>query len=159
MSINNMSKLSVIIRVSAFALFLILVVGCSSKQTKIESAALSGQVVHINDSLFKAKIFNYSEGKEWKYAGELPCIVDFYADWCSPCRQLSPLLDEMAKKYEGKLIIYKIDTEQERLLTQNIGIGSLPTLIFISKSGKPQVARGLLPKDVLEKAINSILTN
>jgi len=132
---------------------------CSSGQAQLNNTEARGQVIHINDSLFKQKIFNYSENKEWKYAGDLPCIVDFYADWCAPCRQMAPRMDEMAKKYEGKIIIYKIDVDKERQLAQNIGIGSLPTIIFISKSGKPQIARGAIPKDDLEKAINSILTN
>ena len=154
-----MSKAYNVTTLSIFGIILLTIAGCNSKQSKVPAVAISGQVVHINDSIFKLKIFNYSDLKEWKYAGDLPCIVDFYADWCAPCRQLAPALDEMAKKYEGRLIIYKVDTDKEQLLSQNIGIGSLPTLIFISKTGKPQIARGLIPKDVLEKTINSILTN
>jgi len=114
-------------------------------------------VIHLTEATFKEMIFNYDKYKEWKYEGSKPAIIDFYADWCAPCRQLSPLVEELAKEYSGKIVVYKVDTEKERNLAQQIGISALPTLLFIPVKGKPQVSMGALPKATLEKAINDIL--
>jgi len=120
-------------------------------------AAPSVNVVHLTNETFKKLVFNYEANKEWKYEGTKPAIIDFYADWCAPCRQLSPLVEEIAKEYAGKIVVYKVDTEKEKLLTQALGITSLPTLIFIPAKGKPQAAMGALPKETLVKAINEVL--
>lgn len=106
---------------------------------------------------FLEKIFNYEENKEWKFEGDLPCIIDFYADWCNPCKIIAPILEELSKEYEGKINIYKVDTEAEQELSGAFGIQSIPSLLFIPKEGKPQMAAGALPKDALEKAIKDIL--
>jgi len=121
------------------------------------SGTTTGTVVQLTDSDFKKLIFNYELNKEWKYEGNKPAIIDFYADWCAPCRQLSPLVEEIAKEYSGKIDIFKVDTEKERNLAQKLGITGLPTLLFIPASGKPQVAMGALPKESLVNAINEIL--
>ena len=117
----------------------------------------SGSVVYLTNETFKKQVFNYTVNKDWKYEGTMPAIIDFYADWCAPCRQLSPVVEELAREYAGKLVVYKVDTEKERQLAQSLGITSLPTLIFIPAKGKPQVATGALPKNVLVKAINEVL--
>ncbi len=114
-------------------------------------------VIHLTEASFKELVFNYDKNKEWKYEGSKPAIIDFYADWCAPCRQLSPIVEELAKEYSGKIIVYKVDTEKERKLAQEIGISALPTLLFVPVKGKPQVSMGALPKPTLEKAINDIL--
>lgn len=114
-------------------------------------------VIHLTEATFKEMVFNYDKNKEWKYEGSKPAIVDFYADWCAPCRQLSPLVEELAKEYSGKIVVYKVDTEKERKLAQQLGISALPTLLFVPLKGKPQVSMGALPKLTLEKAINDIL--
>ena len=102
-------------------------------------------------------VFNYELNKEWKYEGNKPAIIDFYADWCAPCRQLSPLVEEIAKEYSGKIDVFKVDTDKERNLAQKLGITGLPTLLFIPATGKPQITMGALPKESLVKAINEIL--
>jgi thioredoxin 1 len=114
-------------------------------------------VVPLTSEMFKKMVFNYDINKEWKYEGSKPAIIDFYADWCAPCRQLSPLVDEIAKEYEGKIVVYKVDTEKERMLAQSLGITGLPTLLFIPANGKPQMSMGLLPKESLVNAVNEVL--
>jgi thioredoxin len=106
---------------------------------------------------FKEKVFNYDSGEEWKYAGSLPAIVDFYADWCGPCKAIAPALEELSKEYEGRLVIYKIDTDKEAELSGLFGIQSIPTLLFIPTSGAPMMQKGALPKNVLQQVIEEKL--
>lgn len=120
-------------------------------------AVAAGNVVQLTDAGFKKVIFNYESNKEWKFEGNKPAIIDFYADWCAPCRQLSPLVEEIAKEYSGKIDVFKVDTEKERILAQKLGITGLPTLLFIPAKGKPQISMGAIPKESLVKAINEIL--
>jgi thioredoxin 1 len=108
---------------------------------------------------FKEKIFNYETADEWKYKGELPAIIDFYADWCGPCKAVAPILEELAVEYDGKLLIYKIDTDKEMELSTLFGIKSIPTLLFIPKDGTPMLQKGALPKNVLQGVIEERLLN
>jgi thioredoxin 1 len=114
-------------------------------------------VIQLTNDGFKKMIFDYDANKQWKYEGTKPAIIDFYADWCGPCRQLSPMVEEIAKQYEGKIIVYKVNTDKEQVLSQNMGITGLPTLLFIPADGKPQMSMGLIPKESLIKAINEVL--
>ena len=111
----------------------------------------------LTNETFKQKIFNYDVNKDWKYEGELPAIIDFYADWCGPCKLVAPVLEELSNEYKGKIDIYKIDTEQEQELSAAFGIRSIPSLLFIPKDGQPQMAMGALPKDSFVKIINEVL--
>ena len=112
---------------------------------------------HLTKQDFLDKVFNYEEKKEWEFKGDTPALIDFYADWCGPCKMVAPILEELSEEYEGKVKIYKIDTEQEQELAAVFGIRSIPSLLFIPKEGKPQMAQGALPKDALQDAINNIL--
>lgn len=134
-------------------------INCKSENPAVTAPkdGAGGSVVMLTNESFKKLVFNYDVNKEWKYEGDKPAIIDFYADWCVPCRQLSPLVDEIAKEYSGKIVVYKVDTEKERALSRSIGITGLPTLLFIPAEGKPQISMGLLPKESLVKAINEIL--
>jgi thioredoxin len=114
-------------------------------------------IEHLTTQTFRDKVFNYEENKDWKFAGNLPALVDFYADWCGPCKMVAPILEELADEYDGKLHIYKVDTEQERDLAAMFGIQSIPSLLFIPKDGQPQMAMGALPKDTLRKAFKDVL--
>jgi thioredoxin len=115
------------------------------------------QTVHLTAADFKEKVFNYETNKEWKYEGTLPAIVDFYADWCQPCKMVAPVLEDLAREYAGKIMIYKVNTEEEQELASVFGIQSIPTLLFIPKEGQPQSAMGALPKQTFEKVIKDVL--
>jgi thioredoxin 1 len=112
---------------------------------------------HLTKETFISKVFNYEANKEWKFEGNRPCIIDFYADWCGPCKMIAPVLEELGREYEGKLDIYKIDTEKETELASVFGIRSIPSLLFVPKKGQPQMAMGALPKDTLVKAFKELL--
>ena len=112
---------------------------------------------HLTKQTFKEKVFNFEANKEWKYEGQVPCLIDFYADWCGPCKMVAPVLEELQKEYGDNLIIYKVDTEQEQELAGMFGIQSIPSLLFVPVDGQPQMAMGALPKDTFEKAIADVL--
>ena len=112
---------------------------------------------HLTADTFKEKVFNYETNKEWKFEGELPCIIDFYADWCGPCKMVAPILEELSEEFEGKLDIYKVNTEEERELSAIFGIQSIPSILFVPKDGQPQMAMGALPKDTFTKALKDVL--
>jgi thioredoxin 1 len=112
---------------------------------------------HLTADTFKEKVFNFEENKEWKFEGEKPCLIDFYADWCGPCKMVAPVLEELSEEYDGKLNIYKVNTEEQRELSAIFGIQSIPSLLFVPKEGQPQMAMGALPKDTLEKAFKDVL--
>ena len=117
-----------------------------------------GKVIHIGKSDFLEKVYDYEKNPDkWVYNGKKPAIIDFYADWCGPCRMLSPTLESLAEKYKDDIIIYKVNTDNERELAAAFGITSLPTLLFIPMDEMPQVAQGALQKKELEKAINDFL--
>jgi thioredoxin 1 len=112
---------------------------------------------HLNKDEFISKVFDYEKNKEWNYAGDLPAIVDFYAEWCGPCKMLSPVLEDLSKEFDGKLRVYKIDTDKEPEVSGVFGIQSVPTLLFIPSKGDPTMAMGALPKPELKKAIREVL--
>lgn len=112
---------------------------------------------HLTKEAFLEKVFNYEENSEWKYEGDIPSIIDFYADWCQPCKMIAPILEEIAEEYDGKINIYKINTETEPELAGAFGIQSIPSLLFVPMEGKPQMAAGALPKDTLVEAMKDVL--
>ncbi|MEI8047438.1 MAG: thioredoxin [Bacteroidota bacterium] len=112
---------------------------------------------HLTKETFLEKVFNFEQNQEWKFEGTLPCLIDFYADWCGPCKMVAPILEELSKEFEGKINIYKVNTEIEQELSAAFGIQSIPSLLFCPKDGKPQMAMGALPKQAMTDAINEVL--
>lgn len=138
-------------------LFMLTSLTAASPSLKIKESESKVTVIQLSGDQFKKMIFNYETNKEWKYEGTKPAIIDFYATWCGPCSRLSPLVEEIAGEYEGKIVVYKVDTDQERNLAQSLGISGLPTLLFIPLNGKPQASMGLVPKETIVNAINKVL--
>jgi thioredoxin 1 len=114
-------------------------------------------IEHLNKETFKRKVFDYEKNTDWKFEGEKPCLVDFYADWCQPCKVVAPVLEELADEYTGKMNIYKVDTEDQRELASVFGIQSIPSLLFIPAKGQPQMARGALPKNTFKQVFKEVL--
>jgi len=114
-------------------------------------------VEHLTKESFKNKVFDFETKKEWDFSGELPCIIDFYAEWCGPCKTVAPILDELSNEYKGKVNVYKVNTEEQRELAAAFGIQSIPSFLFIPKEGAPQMAMGALPKGTFEQAFKEVL--
>lgn len=114
-------------------------------------------IEHLTKETFLEKVFNYEENQEWKFEGNLPCLIDFYADWCGPCKMVAPVLEELAKEYDGKINIYKVDTEKEQELAAAFGIRSIPSMLFCPQDEAPQMAMGALPKQSFVQVINDVL--
>ena len=114
--------------------------------------------IHLTKDEFLKKVVDFENSpNEWNFLGDKPCIVDFYASWCGPCKMVAPILDELADEYADKINVYKIDTEKEQDLAAAFGIRSIPTILFIPKEGQPRMAQGAMPKNSFVSAINDIL--
>ncbi len=120
----------------------------------ISIGAKAQHVEHLNAQTFKEKVFNYEKNKKWKYEGNMPAIVDFYADWCGPCRYVSPFLDELAKEYAGKIKIYKVNTDDNSVVKRAFKIRGIPAFLFITADGKMKKRVGAMPKWEFEREIN-----
>ena len=111
----------------------------------------------LTKEAFKEKVYNYDNAdKGWSFEGTRPAIVDFYADWCGPCRAVAPVLDQISKEYEGRVDVYKVNTDKEPEIAQAFGVSSIPTILFIPTEGQPQVSRGAMPKNSFVQAISDI---
>lgn len=113
--------------------------------------------VKLTTQDFKDKVFDYTTEQEWKYKGDKPAIIDFYADWCGPCKMVAPVLEELSEEYEGDLVIYKVDTEAEMELSAVFGIQSIPTFLFIPVNAQPMMQPGAFPKKVFKQVIEERL--
>ena len=114
--------------------------------------------IHLTKAEFLTKVANYEANPtEWEYLGDKPCIIDFYASWCGPCKTIAPILEDLAKEYDGQIYIYKIDTEKEQELAAAFGIRSIPTILFCPVGENPQMAQGAMPKDAFKQAIEEVL--
>ncbi|MCD6329209.1 MAG: thioredoxin [Candidatus Cloacimonetes bacterium] len=131
-------------------LALILIMPLIAEEVKIKPE-------HLTLETFKEKVFDYENNTKWNYKGELPAIIDFYADWCGPCKQVAPIMKELANEYDGKVLIYKVDTDAERELAGMFGIQSIPSILFIPVGEQPQMVTGALPKESFVKIIEDVL--
>jgi len=114
-------------------------------------------IEHLTKETFLNKVFNYEKNKEWKFEGDMPAIIDFYADWCGPCKMVAPVLEDLAKDFDSKMNIYKVNTEEEQELASVFGIRSIPSFLFIPMGAQPQMAMGALPKETFIKAFKDVL--
>ena len=140
----------------------LVLVSCSmsakSEKGETENAAAQGEVIALNKADFLSKVYNYEKNQtQWVYEGDKPAIIDFYADWCGPCKKVAPILKELAGQYKNDIIIYKINVDNEKELAAAFGIQSIPTILFIPKNGKPQIAQGALSKEQFVEQINNFL--
>ena len=127
----------------------------NNQQTEIN---MEQKTINLTKADFISKVANYEESPEkWIYLGDKPCLIDFYADWCGPCKMVAPILEELAEEYKGEIYIYKVDTEAEQELAAAFGIRSIPSILFCPMDEQPQMAQGALPKDGFKKAIDEIL--
>lgn len=136
----------------------------ASKDTEVaqqaENKADNGGTVHLTKAEFLKKVADYETNpKEWKYLGDKPAIIDFYADWCGPCKMVAPLLEQLSQEYAGQINVYKIDVDKETDLARAFGIQSIPTIWFVPMKGDPQVVQGALPKEQLKEYVEKVLLN
>lgn len=137
----------------------------NSNQPVVEETTVQSKPINLTKALFLEKVMNYEVNQtEWVFEGDLPCLIDFYADWCRPCKITSPILDELAEEYAGKINIYKINTEHERELAAVFGVSSIPTFLYCPKDGKPQMASGIArtpeeTKQMFRNLIDELLLN
>ena len=123
-----------------------------------KTTTTDGTVVYLTGDLFRKTVWDYQKDpKTFKYIGKLPCIVDFYADWCRPCKMVAPIMEDLAKEYKGKLIIYKVNTDSERELASVFNIRSIPSLLLVPVNGQPSMSVGLYPKETYVQAIKDVL--
>lgn len=156
------------LRTALFLLAVIVAVSCSnSTETKAQaeqatgaekSMAEEGKPIHLTKELFIERVMDYETNREeWIYKGDKPAIIDFYADWCKPCKLIAPIMEELAEEYKDQIYVYKIDTQVERELASVFGIRSIPAVLFIPMEGKPQMSTGALPKETFKSAIDDFL--
>lgn len=149
--------------ISVFFLIIVLSWSCTGQQNESSKTSKTNSTMNtisLTKEEFLKRVVNYeATPTEWKYLGDKPCIIDFYASWCGPCKQIAPVLEELAKEYDGQIYIYKIDTEKERELASAFGIQSIPTLLFCPMNGDPQLVQGAMPKSGFEQAIKEVLLN
>lgn len=111
----------------------------------------------LNLNTFKEKIFDFEKSSEWKFNGTQPAIIDFYADWCGPCRALAPIFEIVAQKYNGHLEVYKVDTEATPELAALFGVRGIPSILFIPTDGDPSMNSGFINEEAFDKAIKDLL--
>lgn len=111
----------------------------------------------LTKETFLTKVFDYEKNQDWKFSGELPAIIDFWAPWCGPCRMVGPVLEELSEEYKGKVNIYKVNTDEEQELGSVFGIRSIPSILFVPLEGQPKMAVGALPKESIKQTIDKEL--
>ena len=130
----------------------------NTNKTENNMITTTKKTINLTRADFLNKVANFEKTPDkWDYLGDKPAIIDFYADWCGPCKMIAPILEELAEEYDGQIYIYKVDTEVEQQLAAEFGIRSIPSLLFVPMEGAPQMAQGALPKDAFKQAIDEVL--
>ncbi len=133
-------------------------VSVEKQEKNSQNSKNMAKTIHLTKAEFLTKVADYEKNpSEWVYLGDKPAIIDFYADWCGPCKMIAPILEELAEEYDGQIYIYKVDTEAEQQLAADFGIRSIPSILFVPMGEAPQMAQGALPKETFKKAIDEIL--
>lgn len=147
-------------RILASLIILFALFSTSCAQNKKEEKKEETPVIQMDKQMFLDKVFDYTSGTtEWKYKGDKPAVIDFYATWCGPCRMVAPILKDLAKEYADSIVVYKVDTDKEKELSMAMGIQSLPTIVFIPQTGQPQIIVGAADKATFRRAIDEVLLN
>lgn len=144
----------------AFFVFLLAVVSlfCNGISSQNSRTSVESKTIKLNKATFLKKVVNFEKSPNvWKYLGDKPAVIDFYADWCGPCRRIAPVLDQLAAEYVGKVYIYKVNVDNEKEIAEAFGITALPTIVFVPMKGNPSAGTGFLPKETLRSAINELL--
>ncbi len=149
-----MKKLLII---AAIAVIAIVTYSFAVPQDEKKDKPEKGVVIQMNNDLYLKNVADYNNSKEWKFKGDKPVVIDFYADWCGPCRMVAPLMRELAKEYEDQIVIYKVNVDNESELAAALGIKNLPTILFIPKKGDPQLMVGSADKSTFKRAIDQVL--
>ena len=149
-----MKKLLII---AAIAVIAIVTYSFAVPQDEKKDKPEKGVVIQMNNDLYLKNVADYNNSKEWKFKGDKPVVIDFYADWCGPCRMVAPLMKELAKEYEDQIVIYKVNVDNESELAAALGIKNLPTILFIPKKGDPQLMVGSADKSTFKRAIDQVL--
>ena len=145
-------------RILASLIVLFALFSTSCAQSKKEEKKEETSVIQMDKQMFLDKVFDYTTGAtEWKYQGDKPCVIDFYATWCGPCRMVAPILKDLAKEYGDSIVVYKVDTDKEKELSMAMDIQSLPTIVFIPQTGQPQIIVGAADKATFRRAIDEVL--
>lgn len=129
----------------------------AQEQDKVEKKVEKGAVISMNKAMFIENVFNFEKEKTWKYSGKTPIIIDLYADWCAPCRMIAPILKNLAKEYEGKVTVYKVNVDKEKEIAAFFNARSIPLVVFIPMKGDPQFITGAASKETYKKGIDSFL--
>ena len=129
----------------------------NTNQTDVNSNDATGSVTMLDSQGFITKVFDFNNTQDWHYNGTAPCVVDFYADWCGPCKMVAPIMDELAEEYEGKIIFYKVNVDQAQDVAAAFGIQSIPSVLFVPMNGQPQMAVGSMQKEGYVNAINQVI--
>ena len=114
-------------------------------------------VEHLTKATFKLKVFDFENNKQWKFAGDKPCIIDFYAEWCGPCKKLAPTVEQIAKDYQGKINVYKVNVDEQQELAGAFGVQGIPAVLFCPQTDKPQMSTGYITRTDFDKAIKEVL--
>jgi thioredoxin 1 len=150
------------ISIIAFSLFVLVFSSCNSvggnKNEGTSTEFVEGTVTRMNTEMFKKLVWDFQKNPaEFVFTGDQPVVIDFYADWCRPCKMVAPIMEELAREYQGKVRIYKVNTDEEGELSRLFNIRSIPAILYVPKNGKPQMSVGLSGKDTYVKTIQDVL--